>query len=81
VINAYVRAYQTAELDERVARVEQLSEAELMRIAMGIQQTDVTSALLSPEIADPQSALRLLTFAIITRNELGYVDGLCSVSC
>jgi hypothetical protein len=27
--------HQTAELDERVARVEQLSDAELMRIAMG----------------------------------------------
>jgi hypothetical protein len=34
VIDAYVRAYQTAELDERVARMEQLSDAELMRIAM-----------------------------------------------
>ena len=35
VIDTYVRAYQTAELDERVARVEQLNDAELMRIAMG----------------------------------------------
>jgi hypothetical protein len=35
VIDAYVKAYQTAELDERVARVAQLSDAELMRIAMG----------------------------------------------
>jgi hypothetical protein len=35
VIDAYVRAYQTAELDERVARIKQLSGAELMRIAMG----------------------------------------------
>jgi hypothetical protein len=35
VIDAYVKAYQTAELDQRVARVEQLSDAELMRIAMG----------------------------------------------
>ena len=29
-----MRAYQTDELDERVARMEQLSDAELMRIAM-----------------------------------------------
>jgi hypothetical protein len=29
-----LRAYQTDELDERVARLEQLSDAELMRIAM-----------------------------------------------
>lgn len=35
MIDAYVKAYQTAELDDRVARVEQLSDAELMRIAMG----------------------------------------------
>jgi hypothetical protein len=35
VIDAYVRAYQTAELDERVVREEQLTDAELMRIAMG----------------------------------------------
>jgi hypothetical protein len=33
VIDAYVRAYQTAELDDRVARVRQLSDSELMRIA------------------------------------------------
>jgi hypothetical protein len=35
VIDAYVKAYQIAKLDERVARVEQLSDGELMRIAMG----------------------------------------------
>jgi hypothetical protein len=35
VIDAYVKAYQTAELDERVAHMERLSDAELMRIAMG----------------------------------------------
>jgi hypothetical protein len=35
VIDAYVRAYQTAELDDRVALVEQLSDAELVRIARG----------------------------------------------
>jgi glutamine synthetase adenylyltransferase len=33
VIDPYVRAYQTTELDERVARLRQLSDAELMRIA------------------------------------------------
>jgi hypothetical protein len=33
VIDAYVKAYCAAELDERVARVEQLSDAELTRIA------------------------------------------------
>jgi hypothetical protein len=42
VIDAYVKAYQTAELDERVARVEQLSDAELMRIAMGGHAKTVT---------------------------------------
>jgi hypothetical protein len=36
-----VRAYHTPELDERVARMEQLSDAELMRIAMGRQPEDV----------------------------------------
>ena len=35
VIDTYVKAFHTAELDERVARMEQLSDAELMRIAMG----------------------------------------------
>lgn len=34
VIDAYVKAYNAAELDERLARVQQLSDAELMRIAM-----------------------------------------------
>jgi hypothetical protein len=33
VVDAWLRAYQVAELDERVARVEQLSDAELFRIA------------------------------------------------
>jgi len=32
VIEIYVKAYQTAELDDRTARVEQLSDEELMRI-------------------------------------------------
>jgi hypothetical protein len=45
LIDAYVRAYQTAELDERVARTEQLSDAELMRIAMGSQERDGTRTL------------------------------------
>jgi Family of unknown function (DUF5681) len=35
LIDIYVRSYETAELDERVARMEQLSDAELMRIAIG----------------------------------------------
>jgi hypothetical protein len=43
VIDGYVRAYQTAELDERVARVEQLSDADLMRIAMGGQAAEAVA--------------------------------------
>ncbi|MEH2523998.1 hypothetical protein [Bradyrhizobium sp. AZCC 2176] len=35
LIDVYVKAYQTAELDDRIARVEQLSDAELMHIAAG----------------------------------------------
>ncbi|MGB8608804.1 hypothetical protein [Bradyrhizobium sp.] len=35
MIDAFVSAYQTAELDEREARVEQLTDTELMPIAMG----------------------------------------------
>lgn len=35
VVDGYVTVFQTAELDDHVARVEQLSDAELMRIAMG----------------------------------------------
>jgi Family of unknown function (DUF5681) len=56
VIDAYVRAYQTAELDDRVARMEQLSDAELTRIAMGKQQADRTSASQSPKllVLDPR---------------------------
>ena len=50
VIDAYVRAYQTAELHERVVRADQLSDAELMRIAMASRQTDVTSAPQSPKL-------------------------------
>jgi len=32
VIEIYIKAYQTAELDDRIAGVEQLSDEELMRI-------------------------------------------------
>ena len=45
VIDVYVKAYQTAELDDRVARVEQLSDAELMRVAMGGHEKDGTRTL------------------------------------
>ena len=50
VIDAYVKAYQTAELDERVALVHQLSDAELMRIAMsghGVESVTPLSQLLT----------------------------------
>jgi len=49
VIDAYVKAFHAAELDERVAIVEHLSDADLMRIATGGQ----------PEAGSPVS--RLLT--------------------
>jgi hypothetical protein len=45
LIDSYVKAYQTAELDERVARVEQLSDAELMRVAMSGHEKDGTRTL------------------------------------
>ena len=35
VIDAYVRAYQTAEMNEPVARIEQFSDEELLRIMTG----------------------------------------------
>ena len=50
VIDAYVKAYQTAQLDERVALVHQLSDAELMRIAMsghGVESVTPLSQLLT----------------------------------
>jgi hypothetical protein len=51
VIDAYVKAYQTAELDERVPRIQQASDAELMRIiAMGGHKTDVTPTLQPPKL-------------------------------
>jgi Family of unknown function (DUF5681) len=40
VIDAYVKAYQTAELNDRVDPVKQLSTAELMRIASGCRNAD-----------------------------------------
>jgi len=43
LIDSYVKAYQTAELDERVAS-RQLSDAELMRIIARGDQVDVTPA-------------------------------------
>jgi hypothetical protein len=35
LIDTYVKAFQTADLEGRLARVEQLTDAELLRIAMG----------------------------------------------
>lgn len=35
IVDVFVRAYHIAELDDRVARVEQLTDAELLRIAAG----------------------------------------------
>jgi hypothetical protein len=43
VIDAYVRTYQAAELDEWLACAEQLSDAELMRIALGVQETEIVT--------------------------------------
>jgi hypothetical protein len=43
VIDAYVRTYQAAELDERLACAEQLTDAELMRIALGVQETEIVT--------------------------------------
>ena len=42
VIDAYVRTYQAAELDERLV-LEQLTDAELMRIALGVQETEIVT--------------------------------------
>lgn len=52
VVDAYVKAYHAAELDDRVAQVRQLSDAELIRIAMG-GQTD-TVAQVSRLLAKPR---------------------------
>jgi len=43
MIDTYLKAYETAELDERVARVEQLTDAELMPIATGGHATEAPS--------------------------------------
>jgi hypothetical protein len=54
-VDGDVMAFQTAELDDRAARVEQLSDAELMRIAMGgcIAETNTqVSRLLTVPSAD-----------------------------
>jgi hypothetical protein len=45
VIDAYVGAYQTAELDERVALMEQLSDGELMKIALGGRTPEAATQL------------------------------------
>ena len=45
VIDTCVKAFHVAELDERVARVEQLSDAELMRIAMGGQAAETVTSV------------------------------------
>jgi hypothetical protein len=47
VIDAYVRAYQTAQLDERVARIEQVSDAELMRIIRNGSSENTTPRLIT----------------------------------
>jgi len=50
LIDAYVRAYKAAELDDRTAPIRQLSDAELLRIAMGGHQTDGTPTPQSPKL-------------------------------
>lgn len=45
VIETYVKAFYVAELAEWVARVEQLSDAELMRIAMGGQAAETVTSV------------------------------------
>ena len=45
VIETYVKAFYVAELDERVARVEQLSDAESMRIAMGGRAAETVTSV------------------------------------
>jgi hypothetical protein len=53
LIDIYVRSYETAELDERVARMQQLSDAELMRIAIGGHAAE-TAAAVSRRLAAPR---------------------------
>jgi hypothetical protein len=50
LIDSFVKAYQTAELDERVAGIRQASDAELMRIAMGRDQTVDVPERRPPEV-------------------------------
>ena len=50
VIDAYVKAYQTAELDERVALVHQLSDAELMRIASTARSPLLIEGEVNPDL-------------------------------
>ena len=47
VIDVYVRAYQTAELNDRVVRVEQMTDEELMRIISNGSTENVTPRLLT----------------------------------
>jgi hypothetical protein len=44
LIDSYVRAYQAAELNDRVVRIEQLSDDELMRMIMSAQAAEAVSA-------------------------------------
>jgi Family of unknown function (DUF5681) len=46
VIEIYVKAYQTADLNDRVARVEQLSDAELLRIVRNGSGENTTPRLI-----------------------------------
>jgi hypothetical protein len=64
VIDAYVRAYQTAELDDRVARIEQMTDAELMRVIMNAQ---------AAEAAPAQPTQRLLVLASLSKNRLPHL--------
>jgi hypothetical protein len=50
LIDAYVRAYKAAELDDRMAPIRQWSDAELLRIAMGGHQTDGTPTPQPPKL-------------------------------
>jgi hypothetical protein len=55
VIEAYVKAYQTAELDEQMARMEKLSDGEQMKIAMGGHAAETVSP-----VAPTDSAFALM---------------------
>jgi hypothetical protein len=47
VIEIYVKAYQTAELNDRVVRVEQMTDEELMRIISNGSTENITPRLLT----------------------------------